>query len=538
MLIHSRFHMRKSLLNDFSLNLRKSASRILGLIVTFIALIAVHAAAAEAAVISSATSSSAPHINGPSVFGVRPDSPVLYKIPATGETPMQFSIEGLPKGLQVDAASGQITGVLHDQGDYILKLCATNSQGGTAKNFRIIVGENIALTPPMGWNSWNCWAESVDQEKVLRAARAMVASGLINHGWTYINIDDTWQGKRTGKDHALQGNQKFPDLKALCRDIHGMGLKVGIYSTPWITSYAKCPGGSSDQADGTWPESLASSHWNRHGEYSFAGADANQWAEWGIDYLKYDWNPIDRAHVVEMSKALRKSGRDIIFSLSNAAPFDQAADWAQWANCWRTTGDIWDYWDQSDAYWRYPVSAIAFNQDRWAPYAGPGHWNDPDMLVVGYVGWGSQLHLTHLTPDEQYLHISMWCMLSAPLLIGCDMERLDPFTLDLLSNDEVIALDQDALGKPATRAATEGAVDVYLKDLEDGSKAIGFFNRGQTSMGIAFNRLKPLGFRGRLQVRDLWEHQNLADVTNAATYRLTTTIPGHGVRLFKVTSLK
>ena len=200
----------------------------------------------------------APHINGPTVFGVRPDSPFLYTIPAVGNHPMSFSVEKLPKGLEVDSASGRITGSLKVMGEYPVVLFAKNSFGTNAKNFRIIVGEKIALTPAMGWNSWNCWADSVDQEKVLRSARAMVSSGLINHGWTYINIDDTWQGNRTGRDHAIQGNEKFPDMAKLCDEIHQMGLKPGIYSTPWITSYGKHIGGSSDNVDGSWTQAQAS----------------------------------------------------------------------------------------------------------------------------------------------------------------------------------------------------------------------------------------------------------------------------------------
>ena len=475
-----------------------------------------------------------PHINGPSVFGVRPKSPFLYTIPATGDRPMEFSVENLPKGLVVDPFTGQITGALSAKGEHQVILRAKNAAGVNEKKFKIVVGETISLTPAMGWNSWNCWARSVDQQKVLGSARALVASGLANHGWTYVNIDDTWQGKRDGKDHALQGNEKFPDMKQLCDDIHKLGLKPGIYSTPWVTSYAKYAGGSSDKPDGTWSQTADKT--NQYlGKYSFARVDARQWADWGFDYLKYDWSPIDVPHVIQMSKALRASGRDIIFSLSNTAPFGHAADWQQWANSWRTTCDIWDKWVTPGEPWQYGVSEIAFAQDKWAGYAGPGHWNDPDMLVVGYVGWGESLHRTPLTPDEQYSHISMWCLLSAPLLIGCDLERLDPFTLNLLGNDEVLALDQDALGRQATRVATAGPVDIYLKELEDGSKALGFFNRDSAEQKLNFDKLKFLGFDTRHHVRDLWRQKNLPDVAGTISDKLSMVIPGHGVQLYKLT---
>ena len=477
-----------------------------------------------------------PRINGPNIFGVRPGAPFLYTIPATGERPLKFAAEALPAGLKLDESTGCITGNVTDKSPrtYEVLLRAENAKGKAEKKFRIVVGDKICLTPPLGWNSWNCWAEAVDQDKVLRSAQAFVASGLKDHGWSYINIDDTWQGVRGGPFGGIQGNEKFPDMKKLTDAIHALGLKAGIYSTPWITSYTKFCGGSSDDAAGVWTKQMADQKSWKHGKHSFAAADAKQWAAWGFDYLKYDWNPNDLEHVREMSEALRATGRDIVYSLSNSAPFEHANDWAQWANCWRTTGDIWDYWDHSDHAWRYSVSEIGFTQERWAPFGGPGHWNDPDMLVVGHVGWGPKLHATNLTPDEQYTHISMWCLLSAPLLIGCDLEKLDAFTLSLLTNDEVLALDQDALGKPAVRVATLGPVDVYLKDLEDGGRALGFFNRSQQEYKGEFNKLSRIGLGGKHKVRDLWRQQDLP-VCNG---KLALKVPAHGVVLLKLTAAK
>jgi alpha-galactosidase len=474
-----------------------------------------------------------PRINGPTIFGVRPAAPFLYAIPATGDRPITFSVDDLPKGLIVDSANGQITGSIKGRDEYDVVLHAKNDKGEATKNFRIIVGYKIALTPPMGWNSWNCWAWTVSADKVLRSARAMAASGLANHGWTYINIDDTWQGQRDSQTHALQGNERFPDMKALCDQIHALGLKAGIYSTPWISSYGGYPGESSDHPDGAWSKDLHDA--KQFGQHTFVDADASQYALWGFDYLKYDWSPLDVPHVKAMSQALRKSGRDIVFSLSNTAPFDHAADWAEWANCWRTTSDIFDSWSKPGQGWQFTVSEIAFSQDRWAPYAAPGHWNDPDMLVVGHVGWGPDLHLTHLTPDEQYTHITMWCMLSAPLLIGCDLDRLDPFTLNLLSNDEVLAIDQDALGKQAVRVATDGSLDVYLKDLEDGGKAVAFFNRGSVPENVDFNKLNFIGINGPQHVRDLWREKDLPDIAGSYGEIFKVTVAAHGVELYKFT---
>jgi alpha-galactosidase len=472
-------------------------------------------------------SPSTPRINGPTVFGVRPGSPLLYTIPATGDRPMTFSADGLPAGVTLDGATGRFSGALAQAGDYPLTLHARNAKGAAEKKFRLIVGEGIALTPPMGWNSWNCWSDKVDEGKVLSSAQALVSSGLINHGWSYVNIDDTWQAPRGGPLHALQGNEKFPDLGRLCEKIHAMGLKAGIYSTPWMTSYAGYPGGSSADPSGAWTKS--GPH-GKLGAYAFETNDAKQFAAWGFDYLKYDWDPNDVPHTEAMSRALRASGRDIILSLSNSAPFEHAADWARLAQCWRTTGDIRDRWAASAEKWMYGVSEIGFSQDRWAAYAGPGHWNDPDMLVVGEVGWGAP-HPSKLTPDEQYSHISLWCLLSAPLLIGADLSKLDPFTLNLLTNDEVLALDQDALGRQATRAATWSSVDIYLKPLEDGSTALGFFNRDSQPQNFTYTKLVRLGLEGKQHVRDLWRQTDLPDVDGAITVKINP----HGVVLLKLT---
>ncbi|MEI6321561.1 MAG: putative Ig domain-containing protein [bacterium] len=469
-----------------------------------------------------------PRINGPSVFGVRPGSPFLYSIPASGERPMKFAVEGLPEALTLDAATGRITGIITKAGTNAVTLIAKNAKGEARHPFKIVVGDRIALTPPMGWSSWNCFGKEISQEKIMAIAKAMEASGLSQHGWTYVNIDDGWQGLRSGSSLAMQGNINFPDMKGMVDTIHSLGLKAGIYSTPWVTSYAGFPGGSADNAQGIWNKG------HGMGKFPFAEADARQWADWGFDYLKYDWHVIDRPHVAEMSDALHKSGRDLIFSLSNSAPFAGAKDWAELAESWRTTGDIYDVWDNGDASWHYGVSELGFSQDRWAPFAGPGHWNDPDMLVVGRVGWGGKQKPTRLTPDQQYSHISLWCLLSAPLILGCDLTHLDPFTLGLLTNDEVLAINQDELGAQAVRVGTNGAVDFFLKPLADGSFAFGVFNRGESAATVNLKKYHMMGLPEKSKARDLWRQKDLENFGKETVL----TIPGGGVVLLKVTSVK
>jgi alpha-galactosidase len=490
-------------------------------------------------------------INGPAVFGVRPGAAFLYTIPATGRQPITFAVDGLPAGLTVDAATGRITGVLVAPGEHPVTLRAKNALGEAEKKFRIVVGERIALTPPMGWSSWNCWGDAVSQEHVLSSARAMVAKGLREHGWSYINIDDGWQGPRGGEFNALQPNKKFPDMKALADEIHALGLKFGIYSSPWRGTYAGYVGGSSDNSDGTYAW-VASGDVNENyrlnkdpkapgakptwinwkfGAHSFAAADARQWAKWGVDYLKYDWFPNDVPHVSEMTDALRATGRDIVYSLSNTGIYDHAPDYVRLANVWRTTGDINDSW--------VSVSRNGFSQDRWAAYTGPGHWSDPDMLVLGMVGWGPNLHPTHLTPDEQYSHMSLWCLLSSPLLLGCDVAQLDDFTLGLLTNDEVLAIDQDSLGKQATQISNQDGHVVYAKTLEDGSFAVGLFNRGETesTVGVKWGPWGTLATPdgdATFVVRDLWRQKDLGSFKG----KFETKVASHGVVLVRLIPAK
>jgi alpha-galactosidase len=476
----------------------------------------------EAGVILTPAASPKPKINGAEIFGVRPSSPFLFTIAATGDRPMTFAADNLPDCLEIDPQTGQITGTLTNVGEYVVTLRAKNSLGAAKRKFKIIVGDKIALTPPMGWNSWNCFANAVSEERVKAAADAMVKSGLINHGWTYINVDDFWQNHRDSKDSTLHGpfrdaqgnvvpNSRFPDMKGMADYIHGLGLKAGLYSSP-----------------GPWTCGGCTGSWQHEQQ------DAAQYAAWGFDYLKYDLctyrdempaceTSLDVAQQPYrlMGEFLKQLPRDIVYSLCQYGEFDV---W-QWGaslggNSWRTTGDISDCWGS--------LSGIGFNQDKTAPYAKPGNWNDPDMLIVGKVGWG-HLHPTRLTPNEQYTHISLWCLLSAPLLIGCDMTQLDPFTLNLLENDEVLAVDQDPLGKEAMTVAKNGETRVYAKDLADGSKAVGLFNLGETETQVAVN-WSDLGLKGKLQARDLWRQKDLGKFRNS----FSATVPRHGVVLIRV----
>jgi alpha-galactosidase len=313
-------------------------------------------------------------------------------------------------------------------------------------------------------------------------------------------------------------------------------------------------GGSSDDENGKWDESFAKPEFRHDGKKLFADNDAKQWAAWGIDYLKYDWNPrskpqvtddVFEKQVADMAKALENSGRDIVYSYSNSMPFDAIPRVSKYLNCWRTTGDIRDSW--------WSLSNIGFQQDKWADQAKPGHWNDPDMLVVGYVGWSKNLHPSNLTADEQYLHISLWSLLSAPLLIGCPIERMDDFTLSLLTNDEVIAVNQDALGKQARLVSQQGGEVTYenvrpgrdtqtkkyprgmvwAKELEDGARAVGLINAGNEELSITAD-FKELKLDGKQTVRDLWRQKDIGDFDG----KYEAKVAPHGVVFVKLSPAK
>ena len=490
-----------------------------------------------------------PRINGPRIYGARPGHPFFYHLPVTGERPITYAAKGLPAGLTLDAGNGNITGTATERGEHPVEFTATNARGSGKATVRIVIGDTVCLTPPLGWNSWNHFAGRVSEENVRAAADAMVSSGLIDHGWTYVNIDDCWQGERDA-DGNIHGNAKFPDLKALGDYIHGKGLKYGIYSSPGPKT---CAGFA--------------------GSYQHEDQDARTYAGWGVDYVKYDLcsysgiidehlrqrtaallppeqqttyetlskeqdglqrnrkrTPEQDARLKEVNtqkgqltasldpaklkaitleehqipyrvfgQSLAKVPRDIVYS------FCQYGDQDVWnwgaslgGNSWRTTDDI-------SANWK-SMTGIGFNQDPLALHAGPGHWNDPDMLEIGNKG---------LNPDECYTHMTLWCMLSAPLLIGCDMSQMDPLTVSMFSNDEVLAVNQDALGQQGHRLKAEGTTEVWVKPLANGEFAVALFNRGEvsTTLRVPAAEINALyGYQNdirSLTVRDLWRQKSL-----------------------------
>jgi len=463
-----------------------------------------------------------PRLNAPRVTGTTPGRPFLFLIPATGEKPLSFSAKNLPANLTLDSKTGIITGTVEKEGTYVVEITVSNAKGKDTNKLTIIAGKHkLAQTPPMGWNSWNVWGLSVSADKVKAAADAMIDSGLAARGFQYVNIDDGWEQGRDPNSPQCRGkgresnecgeigrdkngniipNEKFPDMKALADYVHSKGLKLGIYSSP-----------------GPWTCGRYTA------SYQHEKQDAEMFAKWGIDYLKYDWCSYSEVKLGLSEKYFRKPyevmrkeldaiDRDIVYSLCQ---YGMKHVWTWGAevggNLWRTTGDINDSW--------LSLSSIGFKQHKLAPYAGPGHWNDPDMLVIGKVGWGPTLHDTRLSKNEQILHITMWAMLAAPLLIGCDMSNMDEFTRALLTNEEVIEVDQDPLGKQATQVSEKDGAVVWSRPLWDGTVAVALFNKGESKLEVSV-QWSELGLSGSQPVRDLWLKKDLGNFENAFSANL------------------
>jgi alpha-galactosidase len=354
----------------------------------------------------------------------------------------------------------------------------------------------LGQTPPMGWNSWNLFAGRIDDKTVREMADAIVSSGMRDAGYIYLNIDDTWEGDRdaTGVIHS---NNKFPDMKALADYVHSKGLKFGIYSSPGPYT---CAG--------------------YEGSYGHETQDARTYAEWGVDYLKYDWcsaarlypNSAMRAVYQKMADELRATNRPIVYSLCQYGR-DDVWTWGDKAggNLWRTTGDI------KDTYER--MMEIVDTQSQIAKYAGPGHWNDPDMLEIGNGG---------MTTAEYRTHMSLWAIFAAPLLAGNDVRGMTDDTRSVLLNKEVIAVDQDPTGAQGHRADKSGDIEYYARRLNDGDMALVVVNRADDSATVKIPWVEmniPVGTK----VRDLWKHEDFPAGENQPF-----TIPAHGSLMFRM----
>lgn len=488
----------------------------------------------EEAVILTPKPGPGPRINGPKVYGCRPGHPFIYRVPTQGERPMQFRAANLPPSLKLDPETGILTGEAPPRGEYAVELFAKNAQGGSSRGFKIVSGDTLALTPPMGWNHWYTHYNRITDALMREAAERMVASGMADVGYQYVSIDDCWMNapelgkymkdpQRVGplRDSAgnIVPNRYFPDMKGLADFIHARGLKAGIYTSPGPLT---CAGFG--------------------GAYEHEAEDARQFSAWGFDLLKYDWCSFSRIAKDDRSLAMMKKPYQLMGALLQEQPRDMVLNLCQYGmgdvwewgaevggQSWRTAGDLGFELDR--------VFEVALKNAEHRTWQKPGAWNDPDYIQIGYIGSQRGTDFTQatpcpLTPTEQYAFMSLWCLMASPLFFSGDMGRLDDFTINVLCNPEVIDINQDPLGQCARVVKLSEETFLMVKDLEDGSKAVGLGNAGELPVEVTA-KWSDLGVTGKQVLRDPWRQKNLGNFES----EFKAEVPRRGVVLVRVQRL-
>jgi len=461
-----------------------------------------------------------PRINLPGIYGASPNKPFLYRLPVTGKPPILFEcLSGLPGGLSLNESTGILSGTSPAEGHYPVIIKASNALGSDQKTLMLrIAPDGICRTPLLGWTSWNACRAAVSQADIQKTAELLVSSGLAAYGYQHVNIDSGWQGEYGGALDAIQPNGKFPDMKALADHVHSLGLKLGIYSTPMQKAwgggeYPGCTRGKLDPAYVNAYYGIGLEHCER--------GNAEQWVEWGIDYLKYDWAPCDVANAARMKGCLLESSRDFAFCVTVQAGIRDAAYWKANCSSWRDNSDTEDLWKKVKT---------RFDTDFWAVHCNPGHCFDLDMLETGVMEHGA----CRLTEDEQLVSFSIRVLFPSPIQMSCDLSKLTDFDLAMLCNEEVLAVNQDVLGLGAVCVSQHIARDtegretanarIYIKPLADGTYAAGFFNLGESEAELCL----PLS--GNAAVRDLWAKKELPDACGG----LSLTLAPHTVRMVTI----
>jgi hypothetical protein len=492
--------------------------------------------------------------------GSYPQSPFLYAIPVTGPTPYTFSAEDLPEGLTLADDTGIISGTTPDEGSYPITVTVSNTYGSATATLTLVAGSTLALTPPMGWNSYDSFGGSVNEGEVLAAADAM-RTYLQPYGWNTVVIDYLWYDSEQVIDangRYLPSPDKFPSatgdqgFKPIADQIHAMGLLFGIHimrGIPRKTVTANSPIANSSFTAADAANTNDACPWDDHmwgvrGETEAGNAwyDSiiSQYAEWGVDFIKVDdmVNPYSgnfefhQSEVEAIHDAIERTGRSIVLSLS-PGPM-QTRDVAGLnanANMWRTVNDFWDTNGLSS------LDDVFNTANSWTTTDGitQGHWPDADMLPLGYLGPRCPAHgsaQTALSHDQQTTVMSLWGIMPSPLMFGGNPTRLgdDPWTVDLLTNEEVLAVNQDAAGNLARRVAEEGSTEVWARDLSDGRKAVALFNRGTMDATVSVT-FSELGMPDAPAVRDLWQREDVTGMTS----EISATVPAEGALMYTLT---
>lgn len=479
----------------------------------------------------------APRINGPKIYGVRPNKKFIYRIPCQGERPIDFEVSGLPDGLVLDRATGILTGVSPaEMGEYVMEITAKNGYGAVSRSFKVVVGEKTALTPPTGWNSWGGHMLMITDEIMRKVADLYVEKGLADVGFQYISLDDCWMkmspdayfdrpkgkvqqhegfdfrglvGEVRDKEGNIIPNKNFPDMNALTDYIHSFGLKAGLYSSP---GYATC-------------QRFAGSQYHE-------ALDAKKYAEWGFDLLKYDLcmgrerlnefkaNGMTQADFWEpMAKFLKIQDRDIFYNLCQ---YGQEEPW-NWApglgiQSWRIGGDLNHHVEN------YFEQALRIATDL-REFSKPGQWNDPDFMYIhkltDHRKMGAPTIEIPLNTNERYQYVTLWSIVTAPFFFSCNINEIDEFTLRLLGNADVLNINQDELGHVGEVIRDSNNEVVIVKNLADGSKAVAVFNRDSEKDATIELTWKEVGGRSELSVYDVWRQKTIGVMKDGMKVKLS-----------------
>lgn len=460
--------------------------------------------------------SGAPKINLASIFGASPNKPFLLRIPVTGKRPIRYDAQNLPDGLTL--RDNIITGQVSKAGVYEIVLTAENSLGKAEKAVTLEIEPNhVIVTPLLGFTTWNAFSSRVTQKDMLDTAHNLVKHGLSEYGYRYVNLDSGWQYEYGGELDAIQPNPKFPDMKAMTDEIHSLGLKCGIYSTPMLTAwgcpeeYKSIPGCTQSEPDIRYTQTNGGI-----GVIHKEENNAKQWEEWGFDYLKYDWSPTDTVNAELMRQELMKLNRDFGFCVTVNALYQYISYWSGYCNSYRNNGDSRGFWEN--------LLQIYNTYDGYEKHMNKGHYYDLDMLDVGKCVFRNRDNF--LTEDEQIVSYSMRAFLNSPIQLSAVLDEISDFDLALYCNEEIIAINQDTAFAPSIPVfrykKDEVILDIYEKLLADGSYAYAFFNMGETSENV--NTI----FSEKSNLRDVWAKENLG-----ALDTLTFTMPKHTVRIIK-----
>lgn len=502
----------------------------------------------------------APHIHPPAVVGIRTGTPLLWTLPVTGQRPMKFAAKGLPNGITLNPTTGTLSGTVAKDGDYAVQITAQNAAGKDVRTIHLLAGSLVAATPPMGWNSYDCFGDSVTEDETLANARYL-QSHLLPYGWDTVVVDYRWYDAFAHDNNAsnkafapltmdatgrlLPAPNRFPSamdghgFKALADKIHAMGMRFGIHimrgiprnaviaNLPIDGSTYKAADAANIQDTCPWCPDMFGVRGGILAGQAYYDSLFRLYASWGVDIVKMDDTsaPYHTDEIEAVDKAIGKCGRSIVYSLSpGETPVEQGKHVAAHANMWRGLGDLWDNWSQLTH--TFEVGA------RWPAFVGPGHWPDPDMLPLGRLSVGHRSvgedRRSKLTHPEQMTLMSLWSLLPAPLMVGADLPANDPWTLALLTNADVLAVNQDALGAAGHPIFTKDEWQVWSKPMADGSQAIGLFNRSDFDETLTVTAA-DLKLSGSYKLRDLWQRKDLGNFSGS----LTTTVPAHGVALFQ-----